>query len=282
MRLILKPLLAAFEKGHNAIAKRYPNVLRWALGHKTIVIGTAFLIFIATLLIIPHLGLELIPQLSQGEFEIEFRLPPGTPLETTDAAIAFIQSNASETKTISTTFSVAGTGNRLDANPEQGGENWGELSVKMKPGSRRFEEDVTMSELRATIENLPDIQYKIFRPTLFSFKTPVEVEVLGYNLDHLKSISKDIANRMDSSPRFSDVKSTMEIGHPEIQIRFDRERVAALGLAVYEVADRVVNKIRGEVATQYSWHDRRIDVLVRAREKDRSSIDRIKKLIVNP
>jgi HAE1 family hydrophobic/amphiphilic exporter-1 len=74
----------------------------------------------------------------------------------------------------------------------------------------------------------------------------------------------------------------MESGHPEVQIRFDRDRAAALGLPVYQIADRVVDKVRGEVATRYSWHDRKIDVLVRAREEDRNSIDRIRNLLVNP
>jgi len=74
----------------------------------------------------------------------------------------------------------------------------------------------------------------------------------------------------------------MAIGHPEIQIHFDRERAAALGLNVYEIANRVVNKIRGEVATRYSWHDKKIDVLVRSREEDRGSIEDIRQLIINP
>jgi HAE1 family hydrophobic/amphiphilic exporter-1 len=78
------------------------------------------------------------------------------------------------------------------------------------------------------------------------------------------------------------VKSTMKSGHPEIQIRFDRDRAAALGFAVYQVADRVVGKVRGEVATRYSWHDRKIDVLVRAKEDDRNSVDKIRRLIINP
>jgi HAE1 family hydrophobic/amphiphilic exporter-1 len=74
----------------------------------------------------------------------------------------------------------------------------------------------------------------------------------------------------------------MEQGNPEIQILFDRPKAAALGLQVYEVADLVVSKVRGDVATRYSWRDRKIDVLVRAREEDRASIDDIRNLIVNP
>jgi HAE1 family hydrophobic/amphiphilic exporter-1 len=279
---LLNPLLNAFARSYAGMENRYPLLLRWTLAHKGSVIGVAFAIFFVTVLLIPTLGVELIPQLSQGEFRIEFRLPPGTPLERTDVAIASIQAAAGKIKNIPTTFSVAGTGNRLDANPEEGGENWGELNVMMQAGSKRADEEIAMAQLRQDLERLPGLQYKFSRPTLFTFKTPIEVEVAGFDLDKLKSVSREVARRMQASPRFADVKSTMESGHPEIQIHFDRERAAALGLPVYQIADRVVDKVRGEVATRYSWHDRKIDVLVRAREEDRDSVARIRKLIVNP
>jgi Cu/Ag efflux pump CusA len=152
----------------------------------------------------------------------------------------------------------------------------------MVAGSKRADEEAAMTDLRADLERLPGVQYKFSRPTLFSFKTPVEVEVVGYDLDKLKAVSNEIARHLSTSPRFADVKSTMEIGHPEIQIVFDRERAAALGLAVHQIADRVVDKVRGDVATRYSYHDRKIDVLVRAREEDRNSVERVRKLIINP
>jgi len=131
------------------------------------------------------------------------------------------------------------------------------------------------------LEGIPGLQYKFDRPTYFSFKTPIEVEVAGYDLDVLKKISGDIVRRMRGIDRFTDIKSSTELGHPEIQIYFDRERAAALGLNVYEVADRVVKKVRGEVATRYAWHDRKIDVLVRIQEQDRASVKNIQDLIIN-
>ncbi|MDZ7288461.1 MAG: efflux RND transporter permease subunit [candidate division KSB1 bacterium] len=282
MLFILQPFLKGFGRSYAKVEEVYPKLLRWALAHRGTVLGIAFTIFFISVLLIPSLGVELIPQLSQGEFRVEFRLPPGTPLERTDAMIAEIQKAGTKIKNITTTFSVAGTGNRLDANPEEGGDNWGELNVMMPSGSKRGDEEITMAQLRTHLERLPGVQYKFSRPTLFSFKTPVEVEVAGFDLDKLKTVSNEIARRMEASPRFADVKSTMEIGQPEIQIYFDRERAAALGLAVHQIADRVVDKIRGEVATRYSYHDRKIDVLVRAREEDRASVEHIRKLIVNP
>lgn len=279
---ILKPALQLFSRVYTKTENYYSGFLQWSLSHRGTVLGVAFGLFLIALLLIPFLGVELIPQLSQGEFRIEFRLPPGTPLEKTDYTLASIQKSAGRIDNVETIFSVAGTGNRFDANPDQGGENWGELSVAMVSGAKRKDEEEIITRIRKDIEGLPGIQYKFYRPTLFTFKTPVEVEIAGFDLDKLKIASNEIVRHMENSGRFADVKSTMEIGHPEIQIHFDRERAAALGLNVYQIADRVVNKVRGRVATRYSWHDRKIDVLVRSREEDRASVEDIRQLIINP
>jgi len=139
-----------------------------------------------------------------------------------------------------------------------------------------------MDELRTDLQRIPGLNYKFSRPALFTFKTPVEVEISGYNLDDLKKVSDNILEKMSSEGRFADVKSTMEQGSPEIQITFDRPKAASLGLQVHEVADLVVSKVRGDVATRYSWRDQKIDVLVRAKKQDRSSIEDIQNIIINP
>ncbi|MBU8920298.1 MAG: efflux RND transporter permease subunit [Bacteroidales bacterium] len=279
---VLRPLLKIFQSSYNSLEDKYYGFLDWSLSHKGRIIFIALIMFGLSLMLIPSLGVELIPQLSQGEFSVEFRLPPGTPLEVTAAKLAGVQSVASDIDGGRTTFSVSGSGNRMDANPEQGGENWGELSVVLDQNTKKADEDRVMNRLRKDLRRIPDLQYKFSRPTLFTFRTPVEIEISGYELRHLNRISKEIVSGLDSSPRFADVKSTIQSGHPEIQIKFNRERAASLGFAVYQIADRVVSKIRGDVATRYSWRDRRIDVLVRARETDRNSIDKIRKLVINP
>ncbi len=282
MGFLMKPLVKSFTWAYDALAGRYPPLLSWALKHRLAVIITALLLFVGSLAMLPLLGVELIPQLAQGEFQIEFKLPPGTPLAETDATIAEIQKMAGQRDDIRTTFSVAGTGDRMDANPEEGGENWGELSVILPPGSDNEVEQGVVKHLRSGLERMPGVQYKFTKPTLFTFRTPVEIEIAGYDLTKLRDVSRALAQRLESSDRFADVKSSMERGHPEIQIYFDRERAATLGLQVYEIADRVVNKVRGEVASRYSWHDRRIDILVRTQEADRNSVDKLRRLIVNP
>jgi len=281
-KFLFSPFVKLFDKGYQFTEKHYISLLNWSLSHKATVLVSALLIFAGSISLIPRIGIELIPQLSQGEFSVEFKLPPGTPIEKTDQALRAVQNSVKNYEGIQTTFAVAGTGNQMDANPDEGGENWGELNVTLASGATSSEEQLTMDQMRASFQRIPGLQYKFARPELFSFKTPVEIEISGYDLANLKKSSDAVVNRLSANNRFADVKSTMETGSPELQILFDRERAAALGLQVHEIADRVVSNIRGDIATRYSWRDRKIDILVRARESDRASIDEIRRLIVNP
>jgi HAE1 family hydrophobic/amphiphilic exporter-1 len=281
-KAIFSPFVKAFDKGYQYTERKYTSLLNWSLNHKAVVLVSAILILAGSIALVPRIGIELIPQLSQGEFSVEFKLPPGTPIEKTDQALRSVQNTAKNYEGVRTTFAVAGTGNRMDANPDEGGENWGELNVTLASGASSYEEQQTMDRMRTSLQQVPGLQYKFARPELFSFKTPVEIEISGFDLENLKKASEAVTRRISSNDRFADVKSTMETGSPEVQILFDRDRAAALGLQVHEVADRIVSNVRGDVATRYSWRDRKIDVLVRAQESDRASIDEIKRLVVNP
>lgn len=275
------PLLA-FDKTYNVIENLYMSLLKGALNHRLAVLAVAVVAFAASLTLVPKIGIELIPQLSQGEFNVEFKLPPGTPIEQTDEALRKVQAATYSNQDVRSTFAVAGTGNKMDANPDEGGENWGEMNVMLASGASSDTEEQTMASMRNSLAQIPGLRYKFSRPELFSFSTPVEIEVSGFNLEDLKTVSDEIAHKMEANTRFADVKNSMENGSPEIQILFDRDRAASLGLQVYDVADRVVSTVRGDVATRYTYRDRKIDVLVRAREQDRASLEEIQQIVVNP
>lgn len=271
-----------FQSLYEKLDELYQPLLRRSLDHRGAVLGGALAVFVATLALIPRLGVELIPQLAQGEFFIETRLPPGTPLEQTGVVIGAVSDAARAIPGVAKMYSVAGTGNRLDANPSEAGENTGKINIVMQPGSSREDEERVVSALRTTLAGIPGLEYKFGRPELFTFSMPLEVEIVGYDLESLGRANNLVIDAMLASDRFADIKTTVEPGHPEIQIRFDHERAAQLGLVVSDVADRVINKVRGEVATKYSWRDRKIDVLVRNKEEQRASIQEIRNLIVNP
>ena len=264
------------------VAKGYEPVLRWSLSHRAAIVGGAAAIFVATMLLIPRLGTELIPQLSQGEFEVDLRLSPGSPLLETDRAIQAAHNATRDIDDVDLNYSVAGTGNRLDANPVDAGENTGTLSITLKPGAGRAEEAAAMDALRKELSQLPGVQYEFSRPSLMTFASPLQIEVSGFDLEDLEAVNQVLVSKMQASDRYVDVKTTIELGNPEIQIIFDQERAASLGLSVRDIADRVVANVRGELATRYTWRDKKIDVLVRSVDTTRASIAEIRSLIVNP
>ena len=281
-RIVLTPFVWLFQRFYTSADRIYRPVLAWSLNHRFVVLLTALLIFAGSMSLVPRLGVELIPQLSQGEFIVDLRLEPGTPLAQTDAAMRLAQESAQELSNLDTAYSVAGTGNRLDANPVDAGEHSGTLNINLKPGANRADEDAAMGQMRNDLQRIPGIQYEFSRPTLLNVSNPLEIEVTGYDLVELARVSQSIVQAMEESGRYADIRSTVEAGNPEVQIIFNHDRAANLGLVVRDVADRVVSNVRGDVATRYSWRDRKIDVLVRSVDTRDSSISEISQLIINP
>ncbi|WP_282248025.1 efflux RND transporter permease subunit [Stenotrophomonas sp. PS02300] len=272
--LAMKPYAGA-ERG-------YLRLLPNALAHPGKVLGMAAVAFVATLALVPMLGADLIPQLAQDRFEMTAKLPAGTPLKQTDALVRELQLAHAKDDSITSLYGVSGSGTRLDASPTESGENIGKLTVVMADGGSARTEAAITERLRGSMQGHPGVQVDFARPALFSFSTPLEVELRGQDMATLERAGQALAARLRSNPHYADVKSTVEEGFPEIQIRFDQERAGALGLTTRQIADVVVKKVRGDVATRYSFRDRKIDVLVRAQEGDRASVESIRRLIVNP
>ena len=267
---------------YESAAAWYRDMLPRALQRPWLILGSAAAAFVVSLGIASTLGTDLIPQLAQDRFEMTAKLPPGTQLRETDALVRAVQQAHDADPDVEALYGVSGTGTRLDANPTESGDNVAKLSVVLgEHYSKQTESEVT-ERMRATMARYPDIAVKFGRPQLFSFSTPMEIELRGQDIEALQRAGRRLAELLQSSPHFADVKSSVEQGYPEVQIRFDQERAAALGLTSRQIADQVVRQVRGEVATRYSFRDRKIDVLVRGQEKNRASVDDIRRTIVNP
>jgi HAE1 family hydrophobic/amphiphilic exporter-1 len=282
MRWAMWPLTWTFQGLYRLAARAYEPLLAASLRHRWLVLAAATAAFASTLAIVPRLGYELLPQLAQGEFYVDVRLPAGSPIQATDDAIQRLQERAAELPGLELSYSVAGTGNRLDASPVDAGEHTGRISFKLDSAGGREAEAEAVAALRSSLESTPGVAYEFARPALFTLSTPLEIELAGYDLEQLADYARQIRRALEDSPRFADVRSTVEQGNPEIQIVFDQERAARLGLVVRDVADIVVAKVRGEVATRYTWRDKKIDVLVRSVDTRDASVAEVRNLIVNP
>jgi HAE1 family hydrophobic/amphiphilic exporter-1 len=122
--------------------------------------------------------------------------------------------------------------------------------------------------------------FKFERPSYFSFRTPIEIEVYSDNLEQLFASASEIRERVRDVPGLVDVKSSAELGNPELQVVFNSDQLMNLGLDVFTVASTIRNKVQGEVATRFTEGDREIDILVRSVEMGRASIHDVQDMIV--
>jgi len=281
LSLILSPFYFLFDRAYSLITRVYPRLLAWSLSHKAAVILTGAGVFLASLYLVPQLGSELIPEVAQGELIVDIELAAGTPVADTDLAVMSMQKMVLDRPEVLTTYSIAGASGGFSASAAEKKENIAQLYIALREGSRGAEEKELMEELRSRFRDIPGVEYDFSRPVLFTFKAPVEVQIKGFNLDVLEDMAQRVSGQLAAIPGITDIRSSIEGGNPEIWIEFDRRRMAALGLDVETVANLIRKKVQGEVATEFSARDRKIDVRVRLRKEDRSSLSDLTGLTVS-
>ena len=264
------------------LVRPYDWLLSKALNYRLVAIITALVLFVLSVQFLGRLGSELIPEVSQGEFFVDVRLPSGVPVEQTLTRLIEFEEVLSEVPTAASYYTMAGSGNQTGVQAVEEQEHIGQILVKLEPGTLHEKEDRIIEELRQSFVRIPGVEYKFSKPNLFSFKTPVEVILQGYNLKSLKAYAQRLTAGLESVEGLRDLKASTEEDNPEVQIRFDRRRLANYNFTIDQIAGLIRNKVQGEIPTEFSERDRRIDVRVRLREMDRSSLADLRNLVINP
>ncbi|HEX2100330.1 MAG TPA: efflux RND transporter permease subunit [Candidatus Synoicihabitans sp.] len=292
MALVRLPLLALgpitdrglnwFEAGFGRLQAGYPRLLRASLRHRGAVLAGAFAAFLLCWFhVLPRLGRELIPQVHQGEFHVDVALPIGTPLERTAEVAGAIEAAIQRQPQVVRTALTAGAEDTATTSADAG-EHTARITVRLAPGTTSPQEQELIERIRDELRDVAEVKLEISYPALFSFKSPIEVEVRGHDLNTLKSLSRQAEQVLAEVPGLVDIRSTLQSGHPEIQIIYHRDRLAEYGLNLRTVADLVRAKVQGRVATVFRKEDQLIDILVRLREEDRLGVAELGGLIVNP
>jgi HAE1 family hydrophobic/amphiphilic exporter-1 len=280
LAVVARPITASFDRGLDAIMTSYPVALRWALRAPWTVLATALLAFLGSLVLAQNLGVDLIPSFSQGEFSFQVELPEGTPLESTDRFVQDVQKSVADDARVDAVSSIIGGAGLSLSNTGSEGENAARIQVRLKKGLGRKDEEAVAAILRARLEASSIARYKFERPSYFTFRTPIEVEVYGDNLADLESAAAALKREMGTVSGLVDVKSSMEVGNPELQLSFHRDQLSKLGLDLFQVAATVRNKVQGEVATRFLEGDREINILVRSVDVGNASVNDVSDLIV--
>ncbi len=280
VRLVLAVPFRLFDAGFGWVRRIYPGVLQAALAHRVPTLAVALLFFVGSVALIPTLGTELVPELIQGEFFVDAELPPGTHLDVTARRLSNLERSAMALDGVTLVYGVAGTSRQQGGIAGELRENLSQLTLRVAPPVSRERETALMNTLRPELEKDGDYAYLFGRPSYFSFKTPIELEIRGYNLKLLERLADEAVGRLEAIPGLVDVKSSTEGGNPELQIRFNRDRLATLGLSVQQVASVVRSKVLGDIVTDVTREDRTIDIRLRAQEEYRNSADDLRNLSV--
>ncbi len=311
MSVLLRPVLAAFDALLQGITAVYARVLRGALRHPVLVVLVAVVLLAGSVQLVGSLGSELVPELIQGEFYVDAELAPGSRLEVTDRRLALIDEwvrDFREELGVQSVYTVVGTSNEQGGAAGERRENIGQVNVRMEAPIDAEREEFVMSRIRTLIDaenasfagqappvagaaSAPagaagagsllgddSLKYRFGRPTYFSFRSPVEVQIRGHNLALLEVLADQVAARMREVDGLVDVKSSTEGGNPELQIIFDRERLSTLNYTVAELGAVIRSKVQGDIATDIVREDRNIEVRMRADEGYRDSVRDLRNL----
>ncbi len=265
------------------LRKGYPKFLRWSLGHASTLVGVMLLCLGLTYLLATRLETELLPEVHQGEFTFELSLPVGTTIEETVKTLADVETAISRDIPNVASVSVTYGYDPASSRRSDEGEHTARYRIHLGEGGDTPEAEQHVAEqVRERLATIPDLHARLVRPVLFSFQTPIEVEIYGTNLQRLRELSERVQLEMAALPALSDVETSLRRGAPEVQIVYEREHMRRYGLNIASVARLVRDEVKGREATRFSQSDRKIPIVVRLAEDDRASVEDLERLIVDP
>ncbi len=255
----------------------YASALHWVLGHRAMVIGGILAAFVASLFLGKRIGTEFFPDTDESQFQINYKAPIGTRVEKTEQITDRIESGIEAalgggkgggkgkerlfTTMISDTGLPLGRTALFTANT---GPHSGNISVNLVPRTERAVSDVGASErVRAVLRDaLPGTQTYYFiggivkRILNFGAPAPIDVEILGYDLETGGDYAKQLFAKMrnlsdrDGKPLLTDVQISREENYPELDVIVDREKAGTLGLSEQQIAQSVLTTLVGN--TQFN------------------------------
>lgn len=279
--LLFTPLVVTISRLLDACERYYPRLLKSSLKSPGFMVALTLGLFAVVIWLGTGLSSELLPEVHQGEITVEVALPVGTPLEQTNEILAPIEQQIIDHQGEIENLLVTVGYDAANSQRSDEGEHTARFKVLL-PTSDPAQERRVVQSLRQRFRDIPDLDARVVRPVLFSFRTPIEVEVHGDNLDELEEWASRARNAMSELPQLADVETTLRQGSPEIQIVYDRNQLARYDLDIANVATLVRDSVKGFEATRYNLTDRRIPIMVRFNEEDRATVDDVRRIEINP
>ncbi len=249
----------------------YARVLRVVLAHRAIVIVAILAVFGGSLGLFRLIGTEFFPNSDERQFSVIYKTPIGTRVERTEQVAKRIEDITSHALTDGTNvrFTTMLSDNGLPTGrtalfTTNTGPHAGNVQVNLLARSERPYSDLEATErVRNALKNeLPGVNVFYFtggivkRILNFGAPAPIDVEILGYDLDKAATYAKTIAAKLrevrDSKgePLLTDVQISREENYPELDVVVDRAKAGVIGVSEQQIAQTVLTSLVGN--TQFA------------------------------
>ncbi len=266
----------------------YRPALGWTLRHRWIVTGTTLLALTASLLTLPYLGTEFVPELDEGALSIRVTMDPSISLSEAKRIATYLEGRLVKYPEVKYALSQIGRA-ELGGDPEPIANN--EINVGLKPQAEwttTHSREELLRIFEKDLSTYPGILLNFSQPIatrvdelLSGVKAQLAIKLFGDDLEVLEKKGHEIEAVIRSIRGASDVQTEQISGEAQLVVRADRDALARYGLNVEQVMEIVSTAIGGKAVTEVLEGQRRFDVYLRMSAAHRSDQDSIGNLWVS-
>ena len=268
-------------------AKRvYLVLLNWSLNHRLIVVLIAFLLLVGSILLYGAFGKgsEFMPDTEPRRAYVHIKAPEGTNLDASDKLVELVENIVSKYEDIRYVISNIGAEGGDPFSQGGTGTHINRVALDFKDfHDRKTLSSTVVNEVREKILGAvkgAEVQVEKEKegpPT----GAPVNLEISGKDIHVLGELAAKIGKEIEDIPGLVDLKDNFVKGKPEIRVRVDKEKAALMGLDTYTVAYTVKTAINGVKVGVYREGKDEYDIIARLPDRDRRSLESLKRITVS-
>ena len=249
----------------------YRPVLDWVLARNKDVITGAVALFCVSVVGFKYLGGEFIPSLEEGDFAVEMSMSQGTSLsqmvESCTKAEQLLKKEYPEIKQVVSRIGSAEI--PTDPMPVERAD----IMIALKPKAEWTSAKTTpelMEKMEETLSAIPGLEAEISQPIqmrnnelLTGIKQDVAIKIFGDDLDVLTQQAGKVKKMIERVPGVSGIFVEEVAGLPQVQVKYNHEKMAAYGVSVDDISGILETSFAGAVAGSVYEGDRKFDIVLR-------------------
>ncbi len=270
------------------IRAAYSPLLEWSLRNSRALIGAVVLLFAASIALFSQMGGEFIPNLEEGDLAAEVSMRQGTSLsqmiESCTKAEAILKKQFPEVK--QAVSRIGSSEIPTDPMPVERADMMIALEPKDKWTSAKTQSELT-EKMEEALKVIPGLHVEMSQPIqmrtnelITGIKQDVAIMIYGSDLEKLTSTANRVASLIRDIDGVTDPMVEKVTGLPQLQVKYDRDRMASYGISVKDANNIIQTAFAGNsVGTVYE-DDRSFDIVLRMNKDLRNSADALRDLYI--